>query len=40
MAQSDFLQREENEIQAKREEDRKNILYIVVGGIFMVEGVS
>ena len=40
VAQSDFLQREENEIQAKREEDRKNILYIVVGGIFLVAGVS
>ena len=40
VAQSDFLQREENEIQAKREEDRKNILYIVVAGIFIVAGVS
>ena len=39
-AQSDFLQREENEIQAKREKDRTNILFIVVGGILLVASMS
>ena len=39
-AQADFLQREENEIQRKREEDRKSIVIIVVGGILLVGGLA
>lgn len=39
-AQADFLQREENEIQRKREEDRKSILTVVIGGILLVGALS
>ena len=40
IAQNEYLQREEIAIQQKRDEDRKNILTIVVAGIFLVIGAS
>lgn len=40
VAQQDFLQQEENQIQAEREQDRKDILMIVVGGILIVAAAS
>ena len=36
MSQAEFLQKEENLVQAQREDVRKNTLYIVIGGIVTV----